>query len=84
MLYQIENKYYIRVAPMRYTEVKFILKGDDVVIQPTRNKLESNGRTIVSEFNFQKEKDNIKSKLLNDISDSSKTETTITKYRKRR
>lgn len=84
MLYQIENKYYIRVAPMRYTEVKFILKGDDVVIQPTRNKLESNGRTIVSEFNFQKEKDNIKSKLLNDIGDSNNTETTITKYRKRR
>ena len=64
MLYQIENKYYVRVAPMKYTEVKFILKNNDVVIQPTKNKLESNGRTIIKEFNFQHEKDNIKSDLL--------------------
>lgn len=83
MLYQIENKYYIRVAPMKYTEVNFILKNDDVVIQPTRNKLESNGRTIIKEFDFQKEKDNIKSKLLND-GNSNDTGEITTKYRKRR
>ena len=68
---------------MKYTEVNFILKNDDVVIQPTRNKLESNGRTIIKEFDFQKEKDNIKSKLLND-GNSNDTGEITTKYRKRR
>lgn len=84
MLYQIENKYYIRVAPMKYTEVKFVLKHNDVVIQPTSNKIESTGTMTITQIDFQKEKDNIKSKLLNNNCSSDKQEIVGTKYRKRR
>lgn len=84
MLYQIENKYYIRVAPRKYTEVKFVLKHDDVVIQTTNNRIESDGNTVITQINFQKEKDNIKSKLLNNNCSSDKQEIVGTKYRKRR
>ena len=84
MLYKIENKYYIRVAPRKYTEVKFVLKNDDVVIQTTNNRIESDGNTVITQINFQKEKDNIKSKLLNDNCSSDKQEIVGTKYRKRR
>lgn len=85
MIYQIENKYYIRVAPMRYTEVKFVLKDDDVVIQTTSNKIESNANTVMKEFNFQQEKNNIKHKLINE-NDTEDTNGTVSnnKYRKRR
>ena len=71
---------------MRYTEVKFVLKNEDVAIETTKNRIESNGNTVVKEFNFQKEKDNIKSDLLkqNKCSDSEQTKSTTTKYRKRR
>lgn len=83
MLYKIENKYYIRVAPRKYTEVKFVLKNDDVVIQPTSNRIESNGTMVITQVDFQKEKDNIKSDLLKDNC-SDDTKETVTKYRKRR
>lgn len=83
MIYQIENKYYIRVAPRKYTEIKFILKNDDVVIEATQNKIESNGSTIITTFDFQKEKDNIKNELLNKQSDED-CSAKINKYRKRR
>ena len=63
MIYQIENKYYIRVAPMKYTEVKFVLKNDDVVIEVTQNRLIANGSMQIEEINFQREKDNIKASL---------------------
>lgn len=83
MIYQILNKYYIRVAPRKYTEIKFILKNDDVVIETTQNKIESNGNTIITTFDFQKEKDNIKNKLMNEQSEEN-CSTKINKYRKRR
>lgn len=83
MIYQILNKYYIRVAPRKYTEIKFILKNDDVVIETTQNKIESNGNTVMTTFDFQKEKDNIKNKLMNEQSEEN-CSTKINKYRKRR
>ena len=86
MLYQIENKYYIRVAPMRYTEVKLSLTNDDVTIKPTRNKIESSGNTVIKEINFQKEKEKIKLDLLKkEKTDGSENITNgTTKYRKHR
>lgn len=86
MLYQIKNKYYIKVAPMKYTEVTFVLENDDVIIKPTRNKIESNCETQIKEINFQKEKDNIMSNLLkkDDTTVCEKKETVGTRYRKRR
>ena len=83
MLYQILNKYYIRVAPRKYIEVQFALKNDDVVIVTTSNKLESNGNTIITTFDFQKEKNNIKEKLMNQQSTDDGSVAT-NKYRKRR
>lgn len=83
MLYQIENKYYIRVAPMKYTEVKLILKDGDVVIKTTANKIIISGDTTVKEINFQKEKENIKKELTNN-GDTQQTAITSSKHRKRR
>ena len=59
MIYQIENKYYIRVAPMRYTEVRLVLRNDDVVIEVTSNRLISNSNMNIKEINFQNEKEKI-------------------------
>jgi hypothetical protein len=72
---------------MKYTEVNFILKNDDVVIQPTGNRLESNGQTIITEIDFQREKDSIKSDLLKQeksVHLDDETTSVTTKYRKRR
>ena len=71
MIYQILNKYYIRVAPIKYTEVKFILKDNDVIIQPTQNRIIVNGDTKIKEINFQQEKENIKASLLKEPKETS-------------
>lgn len=83
MLYQIENKYYIRVAPMKYTEVNFIIKNDDVVIQPTQNRILVTGGTKIKELNFQEEKNNIKTSLLEPKKETSETSTRGSKHRRR-
>ena len=86
MIYLISNKYYIRVAPMKYTEVEFSIKDNDVVIKPTKNRIESNDGMKIQEINFQKEKEKIKKSLLrrNNESNSDFTRIADTKYRKRR
>ena len=63
MIYQINNKYYIRVAPSIYTEISFILKNDDVIIKPTSNKIEVNSGAEIKQLDFQKEKVKIKQNL---------------------
>ena len=83
MIYLINNKYYIRVAPLRYTEISFELKGDDVVIKPTSNRIEANGNTKIIEVNFQNEKEKIKNSLLDNKEKTSDTEEKRV-YRKRR
>ena len=83
MLYQIMNKYYIRVAPMKYTEVKLVPHNDDVVIEITSNKLIADKNTDIKEVNFQKEKEKIKASLLADTKNTSNTSVRGSKYRKR-
>lgn len=83
MIYQINNKYYIRVAPMKYTEIDFELKNNKVVIKTTNNKLEVNGRMTVKEINFQSVKESIKENLQCTQS-TDNSETINSKYRKRR
>ena len=86
MLYQIENKYYIRVAPMKYTEVKLLLRNNDVVIEVTGNRIISNSDTIIKEINFQGEKEKIKASLLEEKKQTKETSNTSvrgSKYRKR-
>ena len=86
MLYQIENKYYIRVAPMKYTEVKLLLRNNDVVIEVTGNRIISNSDTVIKEINFQGEKEKIKASLLEEKKQTKETSNTSvrgSKYRKR-
>ena len=83
MIYLINNKYYIRVAPLKYTEINFELKNDDVVIKPTQNRIEANGNTKITEVNFQNEKEKIKNSLLDNKEKTSNTEEKRV-YRKRR
>ena len=83
MIYQIENKYYIRVAPMKYTEVKFALKNNDVVIETTQNRIIVNGNTHVIEKNFQQEKENIKASLLEQPKETSDNSVRGSKHRRR-
>ena len=86
MLYQIENKYYIRVAPMKYTEVKLLLRNNDVVIEVTGNRMISNSDTVIKEINFQGEKEKIKASLLEERKQTKETSNTSvrgSKYRKR-
>lgn len=85
MIYLINNKYYIRVAPLKYTEIDFELKNNDVIIKPTRNRIEANGNMIIKEVNFQNEKEKIKHSLLDkDENDSSNDVEETRRYRKRR
>lgn len=71
---------------MNYTEIKFVLKNDDVVIQPTKNKIEANNNMTIEKIDFQKEKEKIKTKLAKEKSETGFDlgETTNTIYRKRR
>lgn len=85
MIYLINNKYYIRVAPLKYTEIDFELKNNNVIIKPTRNRIEANGNMIIKEVNFQNEKEKIKHSLLDkDENDSSNDVEETRRYRKRR
>lgn len=83
MIYQIENKYYIRVAPMKYTEVKFILKNDDVVIETTQNRIIVNGNMNIKEINFQQDKEKIKASLLEEPKKTSNNIVRGSKHRRR-
>lgn len=71
---------------MKYTEVKFVLKNDDVVIETTQERLIANGSMQIKQINFQQEKENIKASLLDVKEKTCKTSTTGTrgsKYRRR-
>ena len=83
MIYQIENKYYIRVAPMKYTEVKFVLKNDDVAIEITQNRIIANGNMNIKEINFQQDKEKIKASLLEEPKETSNNSIRGSKHRRR-
>ena len=71
---------------MNYTEIKFVLKNDDVVIEPTKNKIEANNNMVIEKIDFQKEKEKIKEKLLKEekTENSNRNGINDTKYRKHR
>lgn len=83
MIYQIENKYYIRVAPMKYTEVKLVLKNNDVVIETTQNRIIANASMQITEINFQQEKESIKASLLEEPEKTSNSSMRGSKHRRR-
>lgn len=71
---------------MNYTEIKFVLKNDDVVIEPTKNKIEANINMAIENIDFQKQKEKIKEKLLKEekTENSNRNGINDTKYRKHR
>ena len=68
---------------MKYTEVKFALKNNDVVIETTQNRIIVNGNTHVIEKNFQQEKENIKASLLEQPKETSDNSVRGSKHRRR-
>lgn len=62
MIYEIDNKYYVKVG-YEYNEIE--IKLDDtgeVVLVPLKNRIDGNGKQI-REIIFKNEKDNFKKKL---------------------
>lgn len=59
MLYEIDNKYYVKVGKY-FVEVTLVYGENDVDLKPTKNKLENNGNIKYEEFDFLSNK----SKLL--------------------
>ena len=63
MIYQIQDKYYINVAPHIFKEVNLCLKNDDLILVPTNNKIEVYKMYEVKQIFFQNEKESLKKKL---------------------
>jgi len=86
VIYQINNKFYIRTAPMRYTEVKLSVRDDDVIVAVTNNRIVSTGNTNIKEINFQENKEKIKASLLEETKQTNETSNTSarsSRHRKR-
>lgn len=85
MIYQIDDKYYINVAPNVYKEIELRLEHDDVIIVPTQNKREVYKMNEVKQIYFQNEKEQLKKKLKkttrSNIDEPSEVRTINRKYR---
>ena len=55
MLFEINNKYYVKVGK-DFVEVELVFKDNDVDLKATKNKLENNSSLKIREFNFLQEK----------------------------
>lgn len=63
MIYLINGKYYVKISPLTYSEIKLELKGEDLNLVPIGNKIEVNSDTKIKEIVFRDEKDNLKKQL---------------------
>lgn len=63
MIYLINGKYYVKISPLTYSEIKLELKGEDLNLVPIGNKIEVNSNTKIKEIVFRDEKDNLKKQL---------------------
>ena len=62
MIYEINNKYYVKVG-YEYNEIEIKLdENDDVVLVPLKNRIDGNAKNV-KEIVFKNEKDNFKKKL---------------------
>ena len=62
MIYEINNKYYVKVG-YEYNEIEIKLdKHGEVVLVPLKNRIDGTGK-IIKEIAFQNEKENFKKKL---------------------
>ena len=67
MIYEINDKYYIRISSLKYKEIKMELVNDDVKVVATNNTLEANGQMVINQIDFQKEKNKFKELLLEEM-----------------
>lgn len=55
MLYIINGKYYVNTSPMIYTEVILSEKNGEGVLSPTKNKIEVNQDTVITQVSLKGE-----------------------------
>lgn len=61
MIYQIDDRYYIKISPRQYIQLDFNIVDDDVILVPTSNKIEINPLDVdIKQIDFQNEKEKIK------------------------
>ena len=63
MIYLINGKYYVKISPLTYSEIKLELKGEDLNLVPIGYKIEVNSDIKIKEIVFRDEKDNLKKQL---------------------
>jgi hypothetical protein len=63
MIYQIDDKYYINVAPNVYKEIELRLENDDLILVPTNITREVYKMYEVKQIYFQSEKETLKEKM---------------------
>ena len=63
MIYLINGKYYVKISPLTYSEIKLELKREDLNLVPIGNKIEVNSDIKIKEIVFRDEKDNLKKQL---------------------
>lgn len=86
MIYEINNEYYIRISPLRYKKIKMELIDDDVKIVALPETIEANGQMIITQINFQQEKEIFKNKLIEEslatVEEENNNSTTTRKYKR--
>lgn len=61
MIYQIDDRYYIKISPRQYVQLDFNIVDNDVILVPTSNKIEINPLDMdIKQIDFQNEKEKIK------------------------
>ena len=63
MIYLINGKYYVKISPLTYSEIKLELKGEDLNLVPIGNKIEVNSDIKIKEIVFRDERDDLKKQL---------------------
>lgn len=62
MLYLINGKYYVNTSPMIYTEVILSEKNGEGVLSPTKNKIEVNQDTVITQVSLKGEVEKLSTK----------------------
>lgn len=87
MIYKINDKYYIKISPLKYKEIEMELIDNDVKVVAKQNTIEATGNMVITPIDFQSQKDKFKEQLLqnqNEDSDEGEINYAETrKYRKR-
>lgn len=62
MIYEIDNKYYVKIG-YEYNEIEIKLDDNgEVVLIPKKNRIDASGKTIKA-INFKSEQENFKNRL---------------------